>query len=126
MKLHICSTQAPELNALMNEAYSGIHQNHIVGCFERLLCDIAAQPEEFNDIRPIQDVVQVSEYLVLNPEAKIVSSKLARSAMYGQKLRISGFGTETCETVYNHCMWTGKTLDEIIVEYSKFSKKYQY
>ena len=117
--------QAPEVNTLLTEAFDGIKQHHIAGCFERLLCDISAQPREFDETRPIKDAVVVSESLVLDPEAKIVSAKLGQAVKYGQTLKASGFGAETCETIYTNCPWTGKTLSEMIAGYTRFSEKYQ-
>merc|ERR1712055_188266 len=116
---------APEINGLLNEAFDGISHNHIAGCFERLLCDIAAQPKEFDDTKPIKDAVEVSESLTLNPEATVVSAKLAQAVKYGQTLKASGFGAETCETIYTNCPWTGRTLNEMISGYTKFSGKYE-
>jgi len=112
------------VDELMNTILEDINDKHIEGCFQRLLCDITANPEGFKGNSAIKDAVTMSENLLLAPEAKMVSEKLLEAVKVGQKLSKAGFGVKNCEAVFNQCPFSGEVMDEIITQYRSFSEKY--
>jgi len=112
------------VDEVMNTILGDINDKHIEGCFQRLLCDITANPNGFKDNIAIKDAVMMSEELTLAPEAKMVSKKLLKAVQFGQKLTKAGFGVNDCEAVFNQCPFSGQVMDEIITQYRSFSEKY--
>merc|ERR1711872_1126636 len=99
------------VDELMNTILEDINDKHIEGCFQRLLCDITANPEGFKGNTAIKDAVTMSE-------------KLLEAVKVGQKLSKAGFGVKNCEAVFNQCPFSGEVMDQIITQYRSFSEKY--
>ena len=112
------------MDDVMNTVFGDISEQHIDGCFQRLLCDITADPKDFEANQPIKVAVEVSENLSLSPEARIVSQKLLQAVQYGNQLKEGGYGAENCEAAFNQCPFSGQLMDQIISQYMSFSEKY--
>ena len=103
-------------NEVMDTLLTDIAKNNMVGCFERLVCDISAAPASFGRNSPIVTGIQMSRGLDgLSPKAAKVSQRLVRAMEFGAELR----DLTHCESVFNQCLWNGPQMDAVI---SKFNK----
>ena len=99
-----------DINEVLNLIFEDLEEEKIEGCFQRLVCDIAARPASFEKNLPIVDAVLISEQYNLTPKARVVSAKLLEAVRLGK-----GTGnTELCENVFSQCQFSGHKMDLVI------------
>merc|ERR1712117_954631 len=74
--------EAGEVSMVMNSLMNEIDDGHMDGCFQRLVCEIAAQPDQFADNSDILSGVQLSEGLEMNERALSMCSTLCTYATH--------------------------------------------
>jgi len=104
------------IDEVFNKLFGNIHQGRIEGCFQRLVCDMAARPDDFPQNVPILQGVDMMENHALNTEAATVSKLLSEAVHFGR----NATDVKECEVVYNDCYWSGQQMDKII---SKFDNQ---
>merc|ERR1712168_1307532 len=104
------------INEVFNTVFGDIHKSQTEGCFQRLVCDIAARPDDFQQNSPILTGVDMMETDSLSSEASAVSRILKDAAQFGR----NATDVKQCEMVYNDCHWSGPTMDKVI---SNFDNK---
>jgi len=97
-------------NALYEKIFADLAEQNMVGCFQRLVCDISARPDGFADDIPILQGLALSEQLELSPASRTVSHQLLKAMKFGEDLREIG----QCEGFFSQCEWTGTQLDQIV------------
>jgi len=95
---------------LYDKIFGDLAENKMVGCFQRLVCDIAARPAGFADNVPILEGLGLAEQLELNPTARTVSEQLLKAMQFGADLEDVGH----CEGFFSECAWTGEEMDLVI------------
>jgi len=86
-----------------------IEEDGLTGCFQRLLCDIAADQDTFAEDEQLLAIEEVDVETVEDPTAKSVIKSLQEAEAIGLKGSI-----ETCEQTFNQCQLTGKQMKEQI------------
>lgn len=95
---------------LYDKIFGDLAENKMVGCFQRLVCDIAARPAGFADNVPILEGLAVAKQLELSPTARTVSEQLLKAMQFGADLEDVGH----CEGFFSECQWTGEQMDLVI------------
>jgi len=85
-------------------------ENKVDGCFQRLVCDIAASPVGFEHNLPILDGVRLAGEMDLSPVGSAVANGLLKALQFGSDLK----NEAECEAVFNQCEWTGADMDRVI------------
>jgi len=97
-----------------SEVYDAIFvdlaENKVDGCFQRLVCDIAASPAGFEKNLPILNGVQLAGELTLSPLGRDVADQLLKAMQFGSDLKSQA----DCEAVFNRCDWTGADMERVI------------
>ena len=99
----------------MDTIFVDIHDSNMEGCFQRLVCDIAARPDDYQKNVPIVKGVQLIDADILSNKASSVSHKLMEALKFGQ----SNTDANVCETTFNKCHWSGPQMDKIISSFEK-------
>jgi len=110
-----------DVSEIMESTLSMIKGNKLEGCFQRLLCDIAAKPSGFERDLPIVAGVRLAESLELSPTAAGVAERLLEAFDVGSSLG----NVESCETMYSQCQWTGEQMDAEIERMSIAAQQQQ-
>ena len=105
-----------QLNEVMDGLFSDIVESRTEGCFQRILCEMSAQPAEFKQVAMVRGV-EMSENMPLGPRALRAAAQLRAAINMGRDFQRSAVGYEYCEKVYNQCLWSGKQIDYIISEH---------
>jgi len=95
---------------LYDRIFSDLAETKMVGCFQRLVCDIAARPAGFIDNVPILEGLAVVDQLELSPAGKAVSFQLLKAMKFGADIE----NVNQCEGLFNECKWTGRQMDSVI------------
>jgi len=95
---------------LYDSIFADLAENDLVGCFQRLVCDIAARPAGFADNFPILEGLAVADQLELSPVGKTVSEQLLKAMQFGTDMEDVGH----CEGFFSECKWTGEQMDLVI------------
>jgi len=95
---------------LLESFFVKIGKGGETGCFQRLLCDIAADPEKFPEDVPLLTAVEVDMETLTDPMAKSVLKSLQVAETTGQEGRSVG----TCEQIFDQCKQTGLQMKERI------------
>merc|ERR1719187_692497 len=99
------------MNEILDAVFVDIAHKRIEGCFERLVCDIAARPNGFApQTVPIVTSVKLAESAELSPLAKAVSKRLLKAMHFGSDSKNVGH----CEGLFNQCPWSGELMDLVI------------
>jgi len=109
--------EAEDVSMVMNSLMNEIDDGHLDGCFQRLVCEIAAQPTEFEGNSDILKSVELSSGLEMDQRAVSVSKRLNEALQFGADLKKVYIGADYCEQVFNRCFWSGKQMDFLISEY---------
>jgi len=105
------------LDEVFNTLLGNIYKGRIEGCFQRLVCDMAARPDDFPQNTPILQGVEMMETHKLNStEATAVSRLLLEAAKFGRNTT----DVNECEAAFNDCYWSGQQMDLVI---SKFDNQ---
>merc|ERR1711962_1529472 len=108
---------------LLENSFLGMIEEDTLGCFERLFCEMGADPVNYQDevsVAMSAAVKTSSEMEFSSPAATEVGAKLNRAMSYADVMAVSGQAKEDlCETVYNQCQWSGKAMKKIIAEVDK-------
>jgi len=99
-----------DINGIMDTIFVDIHKTNMEGCFQRLVCDIAARPAEYPKNVPIVNGVQLIDAEFLTNQASSVSRKLMEALKFGQATT----DVNACEATFNKCDWSGPQMDKII------------
>jgi len=100
-----------DLDEVFNVLFEDIFKSQTEGCFQRLVCDMAAKPEDYKQNSPILMAVEMMEDHGLNSTvATTVSQLLLDAAKLGQDAKDGSM----CEAIFNHCHWSGPQMDRII------------
>ena len=102
-----------DINEVLNLIFEDLEEEKIEGCFQRLVCDIAARPNDYKKNAPIVDGLQMVQTRYLSNEASTASRKLLEAVQFGK----SAVNVVACEVTYNKCYWSGPQMDSFI---SKF------
>lgn len=79
-----------------------IGEGGATSCFQRLVCDISADPQDFAEDLPILAAVQVEADDLTDPIAQSVLKSLQDAVTIGENGSV-----RTCEQTYNQCQLTG-------------------
>jgi len=104
-----------DINGIFDTIFVDIGKSKMVGCFERLVCDIAARPEDYPENVPIVKGVQLIDAQYLTNEASLVSHKLQDALVFGQNIT----DITMCEQTYSNCHWSGQQMDQVISMFDK-------
>jgi len=104
-----------DINGIFDTIFVDIGKSKMVGCFERLVCDIAARPEDYPENVPIVKGVQLIDAQYLTNEASLVSHKLQDALVFGQNIT----DVAMCEQTYSNCHWSGQQMDQVISMFDK-------
>jgi len=104
-----------DINGIMDTIFVDIHDSNMEGCFQRLVCDIAARPDDYQKNVPIVNGVQLIDADFLSNKASSVSYKLMEALKFGQ----STTDVNVCETTFNKCNLSGPQMDKIISSLEK-------
>jgi len=104
-----------DVDGVFDTIFVDIHKSKMEGCFERLVCDIAARPGEYQRNIPIIMGVEMIETHSLTSEATLVSRRLVKALKYGQSTQ----DVRACEETYSKCHWTGQQMDQVISQFDK-------
>jgi len=97
-------------DAVYDMIFADLAKQKMVGCFQRLVCDIAASPNTFHQRNlPILEGVKLAEELELSPRGHAVSLQLREALESGSGHR----NVEKCEVQYK-CQFNGAVMDQII------------
>ena len=103
-----------DMDEVFAELFADIHKSQTEGCFQRLVCDIAANPEDYKKNNPILVGVEMMENHSLNSTmANSVTHLLLEAAKFG---RNATDGRE-CEDIFHNCSWTGQQMDKVITKF---------
>jgi len=102
-----------DLGKLLSAQLIDIAANDLVPCFQRLVCDISARPDDFKKNVPIIDSVILSRAVQLDEGASHVSQDLMEALEFGRRTT----DVKLCEQTYDQCQWTGDKMDAIIRQY---------
>jgi len=97
-------------NALYEKIFADLAEQNMVGCFQRLVCDISARPDGFAEDIPILQGLAFSEQLEMSNGARHVSRQLLKAMQFGAELK----DISECEGFFSQCKWTGTQLDLIV------------
>lgn len=108
------------VNSMVEQVFTDISERGMEGCFERLVCDISADPHRFQTTSlPIITSIQSSRTVQLSTQkAKAVSARLFEAMRYGQVQRT----VRACEEAFNRCEWSGSQMDAVISSFNLDSK----
>jgi len=103
-----------DIDEVFDTLYGNIHKGKFEGCFQRLVCDMAARPEEFPENIPILEGVQLMEtHTLKSAEAAGVLKLLSEAVQYGR----NATQVTECEAAFNNCDWSGQIIDKVITKY---------
>ena len=113
------SSAADDMSGL-DEYFSSIEANDLTGCFERLVCDITANPTDFNKDSWILEAVTWGLESATEAKAKEVLDALSRAADYGDTNRELGMDKEAaiemCEQRYQQCTASGLEIHDQLLK----------
>ena len=104
-----------DVDGVFDTIFVDIHKSKMEGCFERLVCDIAARPGDYQRNIPIIMGVEMIETHSLTSEATLVSRRLLKALKYGQNTK----DVRACEETFSKCNWTGQQMDQVISQFDK-------
>ena len=85
------------------------------GCFQRLFCDMSAEPTKFEDLQPMAVAVKIGATTRFGaPAATEVASKLNQALEYGRSMVTYSGEPNRCEAVFNQCPWSGQQMVDYI------------
>jgi len=99
-----------EEEELVEAFFEEVASAGLTGCFERLVCDIAASPQEFDEDAPILEAIKIGSDIVLDSSARTVVTSLEKALLIGQNAADLG----TCEQAFDKCQYTGKQMKDQI------------
>jgi len=88
---------------LVEAFFEEVSSAGLTGCFERLVCDIAASPQQFQEDAPIIEAIKIGTATVADPSARSVVTSLEKALQIGQNAADLG----TCEQTFKQCQYTG-------------------
>jgi len=110
-----------DLNQVFNSIFNSIEVEELGGCFERLTCDVTADPvtyqgNAFNILAGVE-VVHGSPHFDLEPKAKEVVRRIYEARQVG----LAAGNVQMCEDTYSQCQWTGEEMNKAV---NLFKAKY--
>jgi len=105
------------LTEAFNEIFLEIEKKVMDGCFQRLICDISARPEEFKDEEgksfQLISAIEIATLFKLQPKAMAVAKKISAARKIGE----AAGDVRACEVTFKKCPWTGTKMQEAIQEF---------
>jgi len=105
---------AAQKEALLNSIFEAVDKLNYMGCFLRLVCDVASIKSSSTDDFTVQsstsivESVKAAQQLQLNEVARRVANDLMEAVRYGEeKGEVS-----KCESTYDQCQFTGQRMQE--------------
>jgi len=111
-----------EIKAALENVFSEMVEENTASCFERLMCDMAADPnsDAYSQHLPMMVSVQAASTIQLdNSEASKVVEKLNAAIAFGESIAAFRGKGVLCEATYNKCPFTGEKMGFAIAEVEK-------
>ena len=106
---------------LLEATYITMEEQGTTGCFQRLLCEMSAQPAKYEDLAPMTIAIRAGTSMQFTPEVTGVSSKLNQALQYGRVMVTYAGEPNKCEAVFNQCPWSGQKM----VDYIRQNEEYE-
>jgi len=108
---------AAQKEALLNNIFETIEKLNYMGCFRRLVCDVASSAAAnangngaAQQTGSIVDSVEAAQQLELSDTASRVAEDLMEAIRYGEKSKEE---SGKCETKYDQCQFTSDRMQEV-------------
>ena len=103
----------------MMQIFEAISKTDIVGCFQRLVCDISSRQKNFQEVFPIVEGIKLAQdYDLQSPTALKVSQQLMSAIAFGDQAKDVG----KCEQKFNRCQWTGQQMTEVTLKFKEMAE----
>ena len=103
------------MTQLLEAAFVGMEEQGTTGCFQRLFCDMSAEPAKYEDLQPMAAAVKIGATTRFGaPAATDVASKLNQALEYGRSMVTYADEPNRCEAVFNQCPWSGQQMVDYI------------
>lgn len=114
-----------EVTALLENTFLGMIEEKNIGCFERLFCEMSADPASYQDevsVAMATAVKATSTMQFNSPAAAQAAARLNQALTYPEVMAGQSKVVYTCEAVYNQCQWSGKAMKSAIADVEKFEE----
>jgi len=102
-----------DIDGVFDSIFGDIHKSNIEGCFQRLVCDIAARPANYQKHVPIVKGLELMQTHALTSDASSVSRKLYEAVRFGQ----NSSDDVACEMTFNNCHWSGPQMNQVMEKF---------
>jgi len=109
------SNEFDDLTETFNKIFLEIDENVMEGCFQKLICEISARPEDFGDGKSFQllSAIEIATVFKLKPQALAVAKKISAARRLGEAAR----DVRACAVTYSQCPWTGPKMQQAVQEF---------
>jgi len=115
----------PEITALLENTFLGMVEEENIGCFERLFCEMGADPASYQDNVSVSMAAAVkasSDMQFNSPVAADAAAKLNEAMTYPKVMTGQSKVVYSCEAAYNQCQWSGKAMKAAIAQVEKYEE----
>jgi len=104
-----------ELSEKFNEIFLEIEDTSMDTCFQRLICEIMAGPEDnrMGESYQLIAAIEIAMAFRLSPRAMAVAQRIATGKRVGKAAGDVG----VCASTYKQCRWTGLEMQQAIQQF---------
>ena len=99
-----------DLTETFNTIFLEIDQQDFDGCFQRLICDIAAKQTLYENDFPVLTGIAIAKEFDLQPKAQSVMKKIMTALRFGKSVK----KIKSCEASFHKCNWTGAQMENAV------------
>lgn len=111
-----------DITQVLENTFVEMSEQNTAGCFQRLFCDMAADPTGYEQHVPMMTAAQAAASMKFNNGAATeVVSGLTQAMAYGESMAVYQGEARAmlCEATYNKCPYTGSQMGFAITEVEK-------
>ena len=111
-----------DVTQVLENTFVEMSEQNTAGCFQRLFCDMAADPTGYEEHLPMMTAAEAAATMKFsNKAANEIVSGLNQAMAYGKSMGVYQGEARAmlCEATYDRCPYTGTQMEFAITEVEK-------